>query len=52
MKKNILVAMGIALVLFIYGYLASSAGIDHSSHNHGNTQVEEGHLDQGHDHQH
>ena len=48
MKKSILIAIGMALVLFIYGYLASTAGHDHSSHGQGNTQVEEGQSDHGH----
>ena len=51
MKKSILTAIGMALVLFIYGYFASTAGHDHSSHE--KQHVEEGHGNQSHgDHDH
>lgn len=49
MKKNLLITFGIALALFIYGYLASTVGHDHSSHGHENTQIEKEHVD---DHEH
>jgi len=48
MKKNLFITFGIAIALLIYGYLASSAGHDHSRHSHGNTQVKEEHTDHGH----
>jgi len=32
MKKTILIALGMAGGLFLYGYLASSVGHDHSAH--------------------
>ena len=50
MKKSVLTAIGMALVLLIYGYLASAVGHDHSSHSQGNTQVENEHVDHGHNH--
>jgi len=50
MKKSILTAIGMAIVLLIYGYLASTVGHDHSSHSHGNAQVEEEHIDHEHNH--
>jgi len=50
MKKNLLITLGITLVLFIYGYLASIAGHDHSSHSQGNAQVEEVHSHSDHSH--
>ena len=53
MKKNILIAIGIAFGLFIYGYLASTAGHDHDSHGHDKVQVNADHSEQGHgDHEH
>jgi len=50
MKKNLLITLVITLALFIYGYIASTVGHDHSSHSNGNTQVEEEHADHDHDH--
>jgi len=55
MKKNILVTMGMALALFVYGYLASSVGHDHDSHGADQGEVKEQHSGQSHDeheHQH
>jgi len=56
MKKNLLITLGIAGALFIYGYLASNAGHDHGSHGHGNAEIEEdtdlSHRNDGHDHEH
>jgi len=49
-KKNLLITLGITIALFIYGYLASIAGHDHSSHSHGNAQVEEKHSHSDHSH--
>jgi len=51
MKKSILITVGMALVLFIYGYLASTAGHDHGSHGQGNGHVEEEQSDHG-EHEH
>ena len=50
MKKSILTAIGMTLVLLIYGYLASAVGHDHSSHSQGNIQVEEEHSHSDHSH--
>ena len=50
MTKNLLITFGIALALFIYGYLASTAGHDHSSHSPGNVEVKEVHNHSGHSH--
>ena len=50
MKKRILTAIGMALVLFIYGYLSSTVGHDHSSHSPGNIQIEEEHGEHEHVH--
>ena len=50
MNKNILICFGMALALFMYGYLASTVGHDHSSHSQGNAQVEEDHGHSGHSH--
>ena len=50
MKKTIFIALGMALALFLYGYLASTVGHDHSSHGYENTQVQEEHTE--HEHQH
>lgn len=33
MKKSLLIAFTMACVLFVYGWLASSMGHDHSAHN-------------------
>ena len=54
--KLFLQSLGLAVVLFFYGYLLSTAGHDHSAHQHNgsHTQVEqEDHHDnseQDHDH--
>tara|TARA_B100000745_G_scaffold68447_1_gene40778 strand:- start:205 stop:357 length:153 start_codon:yes stop_codon:yes gene_type:complete len=44
MKKSILIAVAIALVLGIFGYFLSTAGHDHSKHggegNHHETHME------------
>ena len=48
MKKNLFITLAIALTLFIYGYLASTVGHDHSSHSSGNAHVEEEHSHSDH----
>ncbi len=62
MKKTLLMALGMAGVLFLYGYLASSVGHNHSAHgeissHHGQGDAdksEEGHTnsheEMGHSH--
>lgn len=46
MKKTILIVIGIAVVLFVFGYFLSTAGHDHSKHgsegNHHESHMEEG----------
>ena len=56
--KTFLQALGMAVVLFFYGYLLSTAGHDHSAHQHNGShmQVEQedhrGNSEQDHDHSH
>ncbi len=50
MKKSILIAIGMAIVLFIIGYFLSTAGHDHSKHG-GETEHHETHMESG-EHQH
>ncbi len=50
MKKNLFITLAIALTLFIYGYLASTAGHDHSSHSPRNAHVAEEHSHSDHSH--
>jgi len=47
MKKNLLITFGIALVLLIYGYLASTAGHDHNQHDQ---KAEHSHSERDHSH--
>ena len=47
MGKNLLITFGLAIVLFIYGYLASSVGHDHSQHDE---KVEQSHNEHDHNH--
>ncbi len=42
MKKTLFLALSMAGVLFLYGYLASSAGHDHSAHGGGNDHHAQG----------
>lgn len=49
-KKNLLITLGSALALFIYGYLASTVGHDHSSHSSGNVHIEEEYSHGDHSH--
>lgn len=44
MKKSILIATGMVVVLFIFGYLLSTAGHDHSKHQ-GNAEQHDAHMD-------
>ena len=49
--RSLWIALGMAALLFFYGYLLSTSGHDHSSHE--KPHVEEGHSDHGHgDHDH
>lgn len=50
MKKSILIALGMAIVLFGYGYFLSTAGHDHSKHGAGKGH-HESHM-QGEEHHH
>jgi len=45
MKKSIFIAIGMALALFVYGYIASTAGHDHSKHSN---EAEHSHSDHSH----
>ena len=49
--KTLLIALGLAVVLFIYGYVASTVGHDHSKHS-GEGPNESGHSHEDHDHSH
>ena len=49
--KTFLIALGLAVVLFIYGYVASTVGHDHSQHS-GEKPTESGHSHEDHDHSH
>lgn len=53
--KTILIALGMAAILFIYGYFFSTAGHDHSSHGKVSTEEENhtsDHKERSHDHDH
>ncbi|MCB9719704.1 MAG: hypothetical protein H6756_02425 [Candidatus Omnitrophica bacterium] len=50
MKKSILIAIGMAIGLFAFGYILSTAGHDHSNH-HGEAGHHDTHED-GADHHH
>ncbi len=50
MKKSILIALGMAVLLFIFGYLLSTVGHDHSKHG-GDTGHHDVHMDNG-EHEH
>jgi len=54
MKKNLFITFGIAIALFIYGYLASKVGHDHKSHEKTQSQEkQESHSEHQHsEHQH
>jgi hypothetical protein len=53
MKKTLFQSLGMALTLFLYGYLLSMVGHDHSSHNKGNRmESESGHQHNGHEYGH
>ena len=49
--KTFLIALGLVLVLFIYGYVASTVGHDHSKHSGEGHHVSE-HSHGEHDHSH
>lgn len=53
--KTVLIALGMAGVLFIYGYIFSAAGHDHRSHEKVSAEEENhtpGHKERSHDHGH
>ena len=54
--KTFLQALGMAVVLFFYGYFLSTAGHDHSAHQHSEThsevKQEHAHHSGEHDHSH
>ena len=45
MKKSLLISIGMAFVLFVYGYFASTVGHDHSQHGQ---EAEHSHSDHSH----
>jgi len=47
--KTFLTALGLAVVLFIYGYAASTLGHDHSKHS-GQGHQASGHSQEDHEH--
>lgn len=49
--KTFLIVLGLAVVLFIYGYVASLAGHDHSKHS-GEEHKPSGHSHEDHEHSH
>ncbi len=54
--KTFLQTIGMAVVLFFYGYLLSTAGHDHAAHQHSAADLEteqaDNHHNSGHDHNH
>lgn len=50
MTKSFLIAVGMGIALFVYGYVLSTVGHDHSSHSHSTINQAEMGTDHAHDH--